>query len=90
MVMAGTQKPMQTPEAQELLKDSARLREMLSSPEVRRLAELLNARSGGACGRRPRAPREGMTAQLEQLMQGLSSTEEGARLIAQLQGKMGK
>ena len=88
MVMAGTQKPMQTPEAQELLKDSARLREMLSSPEVRRLAELLNARSG--LRQAAQSAKGGDTAQLEQLMQGLSSTEEGARLIAQLQGKMGK
>ena len=90
MVMAGTQKPMQTPEAQELLKDSARLREMLSSPEVRRLAELLNARSGGGLRQVAQSAKGGDTAQLEQLMQGLSSTEEGARLIAQLQGKMGK
>lgn len=89
MVMAGAQKPMQTPEAQELLKDSARLREMLSSPEVRRLAELLNARSGGL-RQAAQSAKGGDTAQLEQLMQGLSSTEEGARLIAQLQGKMGK
>ena len=71
MVMAGTQKPMQTPEAQELLKDSARLREMLSSPE--------GAIGFGGAAQRPqrRRPaaggpeRQGRdTAQLEQLMQG--------------------
>ena len=59
MVMAGSKEPMHTPEAQALLKDTARLRQMLSSPEVRRLAELLNASSGGNL---PRVPGAGTPA----------------------------
>ncbi len=87
--MAKGNEPMNTPEAQALLRDTARLREALSSPEVRRLAELLNAGSGGL-RQAAQSAKAGDTAQLEQLMRGLSSTEEGARLIAQLQGKLGK
>ena len=79
--MAGTKEPMHTPEARELLKDSARLR---------RLAELLNARSGGNLRQAAQSAQSGDSSQLEQLMRSLSSTEEGARLIAQLRGKLGK
>lgn len=88
--MAKGNEPMNTPEAQALLRDTARLREALSSPEVRRLAELLNAGSGGGLRQAAQSAKAGDTAQLEQLMRGLSSTEEGARLIAQLQGRLGK
>ena len=90
MVIAGSKEPMHTPEAQALLKDTARLRQMLSSPEVRRLAELLNAFSGGNLRQAAQSARGGDSSQLEQMMRSLSSTEEGARLIAQLQGKLGK
>lgn len=90
MVMAGTKEPMHTPEARELLKDTARLRQMLSSPEVRRLAELLNASSGGNLRQAAQSAQSGDASQLEQMMRSLSSTPEGARLIAQLQGKLGK
>ena len=90
MVMAGSKEPMHTPEAQALLKDTARLRQMLSSPEVRRLAELLNASSGGNLRQAAQSARGGDSSQLELMMRSLSSTDEGARLIAQLQGKLGK
>lgn len=88
--MAGSKEPLQTPDAQQLLRDSAKLKELLSSPEVRRLMELLNARSGGNLKSAAQNAKGGDTSQLEQLMQGLSSTEEGAMLIAQLQGRLGK
>lgn len=88
--MAGTKEPMNAPDARELLKDTAKLRELLGSPEVRQLAALLNARSGGRLQSAAQSAKGGDASQLEQLMQGLSSTEEGARLIAQLQGRLGK
>ena len=88
--MAEGKGPMGTPEAKELLKDTARLREMLSSPEVRQLAQMLNARSGGNLQRAAQSAKGGDASQLEQMIRGLSSTQEGARLIAQLQGKLGK
>lgn len=90
MEMAGGKEPMHSPEARELLKDTARLRQMLSSPEVRRLAELLNASSGGNLRQAAQSAQSGDSSQLEQMMRSLSSTPEGARLIAQLQGKLGK
>lgn len=88
--MAGSKEPLHTPDAQQLLQDSAKLRELLSSPEVRQLAALLNARSGGGLKSAAQSAKGGDASQLEQLMQGLSSTEEGARLIAQLQSRLGK
>ena len=74
----------------DFMKDPEKLRSVLSSPEVRQLAALLNARSGGNLGAAARSAKDGNTSQLEQLMQGLAATQEGARLLEQLQGKLGK
>lgn len=70
--------------------DGEALRQLLSSPEVRQLAALLNARSGGNLQQAAQSAKAGDTTQLEQLMRSLSATAEGARLLAQLQGKLGK
>lgn len=88
--MAQGNTPMQSSEAQELLKDTARLRALMSSPEMRQLAQMLNAKSGGGLQNAASAAKAGDTAQLEALLKGLSSTPEGAKLLAQLQGKLGK
>lgn len=88
--MANGTQPLQSPEVQALLKDSAKLKEMLSSPEVRQLAEMLNARSGGDLKRAATAAKAGNTEQLAQMMKGLSATGEGAQLLASLQRKLEK
>lgn len=88
--MAQGNTPMQSPEARELLKDTGRLKALISSPEVRQLAQLLNAQSGGGLQNAASAAKAGDTTQLEALVKGLSSTPEGAKLLAQLQGKIGK
>lgn len=87
--MAQGNTPMQSEAARELLKDTGRLKALMSSPEVRRLAQLLNAQSGGGLQNAAGAARAGDTAQLEALLKGLSSTPEGAKLLAQLQGRLG-
>lgn len=70
--------------------DQERLRALLSSPEVRRLAALLNASSGGTLQQAAQSAKAGDTARLEALVKQLGATPEGARLLAQLQGKLGK
>ena len=72
------------------MKDPEKLRALLTSPEVRQLAALLNARSGGGLQQAAQSAKAGDSAQLQQLMQGLAATREGAQLLEQLQGKLGK
>ena len=70
--------------------DGETLKALLASPEVRQLAALLNARSGGGLQAAAQSAKAGDTAQLEQLLRSLGGTPEGARLLEQLQGKLGK
>ena len=88
--MAQTNDPMKTAQAQALLGDPARLKSLLSSPEVRRLAQMLDKNSGGGLKQAAGAARAGNTAQLTELMQGLSASPEGAALMQKLQGKLEK
>ncbi len=77
-------------DARQLPGDPAKWKELLSSPEVRQLAALLDAGSGGGLQSAAQSAKQGDTTRLEQLMRGLSATEEGARLLAQLQRKLSK
>ena len=70
--------------------DGERLRALLASPEVRQLAAMLNAGSGGTLQQVAQSARAGDTKGLEGLIKQLSATPEGARLLSQLQGKLGK
>ena len=72
------------------MQDKEKLRQVLSSPEVRRLAAVLNAQSGGQLRQAARSAQSGNTAQLEQMMHTLSASPDGARLLEQLQKKLGK
>ena len=81
---------MKHPSPEQLMKDPEKLRALLASPEVRQLAALLNARSGGGLQSAAQSAKAGDTSQLLQLMQGLAATQEGAKLLEQLQGKLGK
>ena len=78
------------PGAGALMKDKEKLRQVLSSPEVRQLAAVLNAQSGGQLQRAARSAQSGNTAQLEQMMRALGASPEGAKLMEQLQKKLGK
>lgn len=78
------------PNAEALMQNQEKLRQMLSSPEVRRLASLLNAQSGGQLQQAARSAKSGNTAQLEQMMRTLSTSPDGAQLLEQLQQKLGK
>lgn len=88
--MAQKNDPMNSPQAQTLLGDPARLKSLLASPEVRRLAQILDKNSGGGLKQAAGAARAGNTAQLTELMQGLSASPEGAALMRKLQGKLEK
>ena len=64
------------PGAEALMKDKEKLRQVLASPEVRRLAA--------------RSAQSGDTAQLEQMMRALGASPVGAKLMEQLQKMLGK
>lgn len=74
----------------DFVKDPEKLRALLTSPEVRQLAALLNARSGGGLQQAAQSAKAGDASQLQQMMQRFAATPEGARLLEQLQGKLGK
>lgn len=86
--MDANQQGKQSPQVQALLQDTARLRQLLATPEVRQLAQLLDRRSEGTLQRSAQSAQAGDTGALEQLMQGLADTQEGAQLIAKLQQKL--
>lgn len=70
--------------------DGAKLRALLSSPEVRELAALLDRASGGSLQQAAQSARAGDATGLTELVKRLGTTPEGARLLERLQGKLGK
>ena len=78
------------PGAEALMKDKEKLRQVLASPEVRQLAAVLNAQSGGQLRHGAHSAQSGDTAQLEQMMRALGASPEGAKLMEQLQKMLGK
>lgn len=70
--------------------EGAKLRALLSSPEVRQLAALLEQASGGSLQQAAQSARAGDASQLTELLKRLGSTPEGAQLLERLQGKLGK
>ena len=78
------------PGAEALMKDKEKLRQVLASPEVRQLAAVLNTQSGGQLRHAARSAQSGDTAQLEQMMRALGASQEGAKLMEQLQKMLGK
>ena len=88
--VAQTNDPLKSAQAQALLGDPAKLKRLLSSPEVRKLAQLLEQTSGGGLKQAAGAAKAGNPKQLTELMQGLSASPEGAALMQDLQGKLEK
>ncbi len=80
--------PLKTPQAEALLKDSAALRQLIDSPEGRRLAELM-ARQGDL----PRAAqqaRQGDPSQLTRQLAAILQTPEGAKLAEAIRRNLPK
>lgn len=76
---------LQSPEAAELMKDTAKLKALLQSPETRRLMELLTAKNGDGLRRAAEQAKRGDTTALSGMMNQLTQSDEGARLVNQLQ-----
>ncbi len=72
----------------EVLKHPEQLRSLMNSPEVRQLAQLLNNRSGGHLQSAAEHAKQGDSAALQGMLDALSATQEGAKLIAQIQSKL--
>ncbi len=76
---------MNTPEAAALLKDADRLKALLKAPETLRLMKLLSARNGDSLKQAAERARKGDVSSLSSMMEGLTSTGEGAELVEKLQ-----
>lgn len=70
-----------TPEAEALLKDKARLKALIQSPETKKLMSLLSQQNGDslkeAAGQAKQGDLSGISAMLQQLMK----TSEGAEAV---------
>ncbi|MBR1780728.1 MAG: hypothetical protein IJ751_04915 [Oscillospiraceae bacterium] len=75
-----------TPEA--LLRDQARLRQLLESPEARALARMLEGQGAAQMKQAAQQAQKGDTAALEQLARQLAATREGALALEKLSKKL--
>lgn len=82
--MSQAKNPFRSAEAEALLKDNGRLRELLRSPETKRLMELLKSQNGSALQQAAQRARQGDCAGLNAMLQNLMETGEGARLAEKL------
>lgn len=80
----------QSMDPKELLKHPEQLRALMSSPEVRQLAQLLNSRSGGHLQSAAEQAKQGDSTPLKGMIESLSATQEGAKLISQIQSKLNR
>lgn len=88
--MSQNKDPLRSPEAAALLKDSARLRELLRSPETRQLMEMLSSGNDGSLQQAAEQARKGDTSGLTAMMNRLMSSRDGAALVEQIRKKVQK
>lgn len=84
--MAKNQNPGPMQEAAALLKDSAKLKAMLTSPEAKKLMTLLNSQKG-SMDQAARQAKQGDYSGVNQLFQQLMNTPEGAELAQKMEKK---
>ena len=82
--------PVQTPEAAALLKNPARLKALLQSPETKRLMELLSSRNGAGLKQAAEQARKGDSAALTEMLRQVTDSSEGATLVNQIQSNLEK
>ncbi len=80
--------PLKTPQAEALLRDPAALRQLIASPEGRRLAELMSRQ--GDLPRAAQQARQGDPSQLTRQLAAILRTPEGAKLAEALQRSLPK
>lgn len=80
---------LRSPQAAELLKNRQALEGLLRSDEARRLLASLDQNSGGGLKNAAQAAMKGNTAQLMGLVQGLMNDPKNAKLMQDLNAKLG-
>lgn len=85
--MAKNQNPLQSKEAAALLRDPVRLKELLSSPETKKLMGLLSQQKGSLDYAAQQA-KKGDFSGLNEMVTQLISTKEGAELAQQVTKKV--
>ena len=79
---------MKDPKAAGLLKNKALLQTLLNAPDTQRLIQLLDQKAGGDLKQAAGAAAKGDTSTLSGLVRQVMNSEEGARLIQQLNQKI--
>lgn len=78
---------MKDPKAADLLKNKALLQSILTSPDTQKLMQMLNQRAGGDLKQAASSAAKGNIQALSGLVRQVMSSEEGARLVQQLNQK---
>ncbi len=81
---------MNSPDAAALLKDQAALKTLLSSPETRRLMSALTKQNGAQLTAAAKQAKAGDTSALSAMVSNLAATQEGSRLLNQLEQSLKK
>lgn len=81
---------MDSPDAAKLLKDKAAVMGLLTSPDTKRLMELLNQNAGSGLKGAADAAMKGNTGQLTDLLSQLMGSKEGAEVVARINKTMSK
>lgn len=81
---------MKDPKAAGLLKNKDALRQLLDSPDTKRLMELLNQNAGGSLKNAAGAAARGDTGQLMGIVRQVMESKEGARLAERIQQSVPK
>ena len=79
---------MKDPKAAGLLNNKALLQTILNAPDTKRLMQLLDQKAGGDLKQAASSAAKGNTQALSVLVQQVMGSEEGARLIQQLNQKI--
>jgi len=78
-----SQSPLDSPQAAGLLKNQAKLKSLLQSPDTKALMALLQ-RGGGDVQQAAKAAMGGDASQLQALLAQLTANPEGARLVEKI------
>ena len=79
--------PLNSPEAAALLKDKGALKKLLSSPEAKKLMSMLNTQDSGQLKSAAEQAKNGDTAALMSMVNGIMKRPDGAKLVEQIEQK---
>lgn len=79
-----------SPEAASLLQNREALQSLLSSPETKRLMEVLSRQNGGSLQQAAQQARKGDLSGLSSMLRGLSATRDGAEALQDMEKKLNR